>query len=68
MDINKLKCNILGLSETRLSSDIEMLLQVPSLDLFTNNTGQQKNTNEHYVVICLIPRYLAINASEICFS
>ena len=37
MDINKLKYDILGLSETRLSSDIEMLHHVPSFDLFTSN-------------------------------
>ena len=32
-----LKYDILGLSETRLSSDTEMLHHVPSFDLFTNN-------------------------------
>ena len=37
MDINKLKYDILGLPETRLLSDIEMLYHVPSFDLFTNN-------------------------------
>ena len=37
IDINKLQSVILGLSETRPSSDIEMLHHVPSLDLFTNN-------------------------------
>ena len=39
MDINNLKLDILGLSETRLSSDIEMLHHVPSLDSFRNNRG-----------------------------
>ena len=33
MDITKLKYDILGLSETRPSSDIEMLYHVPSFDL-----------------------------------
>ena len=37
MDINKLKYDILGLSETCLSSDNEMLHHVHSFDLFTNN-------------------------------
>ena len=37
MDINQLKYDILGLSETRLSLDIEILHHVPFLDLFTNN-------------------------------
>ena len=37
MDVNKLKCDILGLSKTRLSSDIEMLHRVYSFDLCTNN-------------------------------
>ena len=37
MDISKLNFDILGLSKTRLSSDIEMLHRVPSFDLFTNN-------------------------------
>ena len=41
MDINKLKYDILSLSETRLSSDIEMLYHVPSFDLFTNNHNTQ---------------------------
>ena len=37
IDINKLKYNILGLSETCLSSDIEMLHHVPLFVLFTSN-------------------------------
>ena len=37
MGINKLKFDILGLSETHFSSDIEILHHVPSLDQFTNN-------------------------------
>ena len=41
MDINKLKYDILCLSETRLSSDIEILHRVPSIDLFINNRNTQ---------------------------
>ena len=37
MDITKLKYDILGLSETRLSLDIEMLHHVPFFDLLINN-------------------------------
>ena len=37
MDNDKLKYDILGMSETHLSSDTEMLHHVPSFNLFTNN-------------------------------
>ena len=37
MDIHKLKFDILGQSETRLSSDIEILHHVRSLELFASN-------------------------------
>ena len=37
MEISKLNFETLGLFETRLSSETEMLHHVPSFDLFTNN-------------------------------
>ena len=41
MDINKLRCDISGLSETSPSSDIEMLHHVPSWALFTISCSTQ---------------------------
>ena len=37
MDISKFNFDIIGLSETCLSSDIKILHHVPSWDYFTNN-------------------------------
>ena len=54
MDINKLKFDILGLSETRFSSDIEMLHLVPSLEEFTNSCTTLDGGVLLYVIIIII--------------
>ena len=60
MDINKSKYDIFSLSETRLSSDIEMLQHVPSLDLFTNHRSTLGSSVLLYVRDALTANKLVI--------